>query len=331
MRWGLFFVGLWLCGTGVAVERASWVEEALASSSLLLEVEALGSSVAGEPASDLVWATVDWETFFSSGEGLQWHVGLLWEQDSREEDPLDRLSVRGEWNQLGLTVGRFYQPVGRFDSMFISDPLTLELGELNQTSVMVDAQLGSLLAQAGLFRSSLGVEDEQGLEEGYAALTWELRESVVVGGYWLNNLLETDGLVELGSALVDADHVVSAAGWGGFVAVEAGDIRVNADWLGAVDSVHGGARDGQPSAWQVECGCVWGEHWSAGVRFERSDEFFAGYELGEWMDAFAEQRIGAAVAYAFEAGLSCCLEVMQLTFADGSEGERAAVQVAQSF
>ena len=322
---------LWVSGSCAALEDAVWLEEALDASSLLLEVEAMGSSVAGEPASDLVFATVDWETAFSSSEWVQWHLGLLWEQDSREDDPLDRLYVRGEWNQLGWTAGRFYQPFGRFDSMFISDPLTLELGEINQTSLMVDAQAGSLLAQAGLFRSSLDVEDERGLEEGYAALTWEVSQSVTVGGFWLRNLLETDELTDLGSALAGADRLAESAGWGGFAAVTVGDVSLSAEWLGAADSVSRGADEQQPSAWQVECRCVLHERWSGGLRYERSEDFFVGFEEGEWVDAFAEERLGAAVACEFEAGLSAAVEVMQVTFADGTDGERVAFQLAQSF
>jgi hypothetical protein len=73
------------------------------------------------------------------------------------------------------------------------------------------------------------------------------------------------------------------------------------------------------------------ERWSAGVRYERSDDFFAGFEKGDWVAPFAEKRLGAVVACEFDAGLSAALEVMQVAFADGTDGERVAFQLAQSF
>jgi hypothetical protein len=194
------------------------MNQAMNASELLIEVEAQSSTVAGEAKSDLLIATLDWNTIIPVNESMSWHVGLLWEQDVREDDPLDRLYVNGVWQGLGWTVGRFYQPVGRFDSIFISDPLTMELAELNQTSAMLDYTMHSFLIQAGLFRSSLNdVAGERGVDQGYAAITWLFSDATEVGVYWLSNLLESDGLSESGNALRSLNRDESAGGLGCFL------------------------------------------------------------------------------------------------------------------
>ena len=72
-------------------------------SQLLIEVETQSSTVAGESKSDLLVATLDWNTLIPVNESMSWHVGLLWEQDVREDDPLDH----SEWHmaRVGMDGG----------------------------------------------------------------------------------------------------------------------------------------------------------------------------------------------------------------------------------
>ena len=221
----------------------------------------------------ICYCNTDWNTLIPVNESMSWHVGLLWEQDVREDDPLDRLYVNGIWHGLGWTVGRFYQPVGRFDSIFISDPLTMEIAEINQTSAMLDYTFYSCLIQVGLFRSSFNeVSNEQNVDQAYAAITWMPRETTEVGAYWLSNLLESDGLADSGEALQNLNRDETAAGMGCFLHHSKGSVEWHLECVGALTSVDGIGY----IADSIACGVfVCDASRSAfGARYEESDDFY---------------------------------------------------------
>ena len=74
-----YHIGFFLVCSWASLGHAhSWMDQALNASELLIEVEAQSSTVAGEAKSDLLVATLDWNTFISVNESISWHVGLLW-------------------------------------------------------------------------------------------------------------------------------------------------------------------------------------------------------------------------------------------------------------
>ena len=327
-----YHIGFFLVCSWASLGHAhSWMDQALNASELLIEVEAQSSTVAGEAKSDLLVATLDWNTFISVNESISWHVGLLWEQDVRENDPLDRLYVIGKWEGVGWTVGRFYQPVGRFDSIFISDPLTMELSEINQTSAMLDYTIHSFLIQAGLFRSSLDdVAGEQGVDQGYAAMTWMPSEATEVGVYWLSNLLESDGLTESGNVLRSLNRDESADGFGCFLHHSQGAVVVHLECVGGVESVD--TESGiMPMALHAECSYTMDSDLCLGLRYEESDDFHGSFSSGLWMEEFAESRTSVVLAHESEQGWMFCLEAMWLDRSDDESDERVAMQLSQLF
>jgi hypothetical protein len=99
---------------------------------VLLEVEGFASRIDGENESYFVVATAAFDLEMAVNDWMLGHVGLLWEQYSRETDNVDEAYLAfgaSETIPFYLVAGRFYQPVGNFESAFISDPLTLELME----------------------------------------------------------------------------------------------------------------------------------------------------------------------------------------------------------
>jgi hypothetical protein len=322
---------LLICGWVALGDAHAWMNQAMNASELLIEVEAQSSTVAGEAKSDLLIATLDWNTIIPVNESMSWHVGLLWEQDVREDDPLDRLYVNGVWQGLGWTVGRFYQPVGRFDSIFISDPLTMELAELNQTSAMLDYTMHSFLIQAGLFRSSLNdVAGERGVDQGYAAITWLFSDATEVGVYWLSNLLESDGLSESGNALRSLNRDESAGGLGCCLHHLQGAVEVHLECVGGVQSVDTEG-DVMPMALHAECSYAMNTDLRVGVRYEKSDDFYGSIDSGLWMEEFAESRTSVVLAHESEQNWMFCLEAMWLDRPGVESDERVAMQLSQLF
>ena len=331
MSRGCYIGILLICGWASLGQAQSWMDQALNASELLIEVEAQSSTVAGESKSDLLIATLDWNTLIPVNESMSWHVGLLWEQDVREDDPLDRLYVNGIWHGLGWTVGRFYQPVGRFDSIFISDPLTMEIAEINQTSAMLDYTFYSCLIQVGLFRSSFNeVSNEQNVDQAYAAITWMPRETTEVGAYWLSNLLESDGLADSGEALQNLNRDETAAGMGCFLHHSKGSVEWHLECVGALTSVDAGS-DTLPIALHAECSYAMQADLWLGVRYEESDDFYGSFSSGSWIEEFSAKRTGVVLMHESEQGWGFCIEAMWLDRSDAESDERVAIQLSQLF
>lgn len=326
------YIGILLIGGWASLGQAqSWMDQALNVSELLIEVEAQSSTVAGESKSDLLIATLDWNTLIPVNESMSWHVGLLWEQDVREDDPLDRLYVNGIWHGLGWTVGRFYQPVGQFDSIFVSDPLTLEMAEINQTSAMLDYTVYLCLIQVGLFRSSLNeVSDEQNVDQAYAAITWMPQETTKVGAYWLSNLLESDGLADSGEALQNLNRDETAAGMGCFLHHSQGSVEWHLECVGALTSVDARS-DTLPIALHAECSYAMQADLRLGVRYEESDDFYGSFSSDSWIEEFAAKRTSVVLMHESEQEWGFCIETMWLDQSDGESDERVAIQLSQLF
>ena len=108
----------------------------------LLEAEAAVSS--GDmangnsaDASDIVLATVELGLEAAINDRVSGNLVLLWEEDDTEPLDIDIGTITWQGNGYGVTAGRFYPLFGTFNSSFISDPITLELGEIQQSGVQI--------------------------------------------------------------------------------------------------------------------------------------------------------------------------------------------------
>src|SRR6056297_3194081 len=104
----------------------------------LLELEASYSDVeGGDESSDLVLATAQLDVMIDINDHLSGYVILLHEEDDTEPIEVDEAAftlartIDALGGEIAFTGGKLYVPFGMFNSSFISDPLTLELGETN--------------------------------------------------------------------------------------------------------------------------------------------------------------------------------------------------------
>ncbi|MEE8300436.1 MAG: LbtU family siderophore porin [Desulfatiglandales bacterium] len=112
----------------------------------LIEVEAsseaidhVDPAVDDERSSDIVLATVELGVDADIAKHVKGHILFLFEEDDTEPIEVDEgiISIDGEdVLPLYLNAGTMYVPFGRFESHFISDPLTLELGETRESAVL---------------------------------------------------------------------------------------------------------------------------------------------------------------------------------------------------
>jgi len=224
----------------------------------LLQLEAAFSEPEnGKSSNDFSVATVEIGLLAPINDWLTGEIVFLYEQDATDFGvDSATLSIAPPNALWFVNAGLFAQPFGRFDTNLVSDPLTLEIGELYETALQAGIKRGDFTASAYVFNgdSDKGDEDKLdnfGLDVGYNLETDTTTLSIAAG--YLNNLGDTDALQD-SIANPIADYVPgwffsANAGFGGFnlIAeyVAAGDAfsAAELDWQGT------GA---QPQAWSVE-------------------------------------------------------------------------------
>lgn len=288
---------------------------------VLLELEGAYAKVGDEQASDLVLATAEFAFDASVTDWLSGHVGLLWEEDDTEENNLDEGFITvggGEAFPVYARGGRFYLPFGNFESAFISDPATLELGEINTSSVMVGYDNEWFGFGAGAFKG----QDEDVIENVYAAVNLSISETVQIGAYWLSDLMETDALSELSVTQKEG-------GAGAYANLFIGPVFVNAEWVTALSDYTIAGADYKPTAYNLEASYSFAEKWLAGIKFEGSEDFYTEFDGVDLGGKFQGKGYGAVISYGFHHHASISAEYMRVEELDeDEEGDLVTVQLA---
>lgn len=200
----------------------------------LLEIEANVDSndVAGN-SSDITLATVELAVDAEISERVRAHVLFLWEEDDTDPIALDEGTITIDLSKgVSLTAGKMYLPFGVFESHFISDPLTLELGETNETALLLSYSAGPLGFSAGAFRGSVAEEgDEDDVRDYVLSVTYAPNDDIVLSAFYLSDIADSDAGLPVANAPFMADTI---AGWGAFAGVTRGAVQASAEIISAV-------------------------------------------------------------------------------------------------
>lgn len=292
----------------------------------LLEIEAFQEKSAGRSAGDLTLAAAELTLDAEITKDISAHVGLLWEEDGTEENNLDEAYII--WGATGeipcyLSAGKMYLPFGNFESAFISDPLTLELAEIRESAALSGYKNDFVAACAGVFNGD--ANDDSKLENIVVSVSVTPTKNITLGAYWISDLLESDGLEGIATALPSYEK---ATGAGGFLNARLGPLAFNAEYVTALSDIDTGAGDIQPAAFNIEASLPVSEKTTVGVKFEGSDEFYA--DIGA--DKFADKQYGVVAAYAVNEYLTIAGEYMHAKgLDDNKSGDLATVQFALAF
>jgi len=167
----------------------------------VLEVElSTGKDYNGNRNGDITLATasVAMDTVLSDHASA--HVSLLYEEG---ETPLEideaYISARPRFpSAISFKVGQMYVPFGTFETMMISDPLTLEIGETRETTAMLQFEKGLTFSfyvfNGDLVDSGTGNDsiDNFGTTLGYSYQGKSASVKTLFG--YINNIGESDGL-----------------------------------------------------------------------------------------------------------------------------------------
>ncbi|GAB4270209.1 MAG: hypothetical protein Kow0092_24470 [Deferrisomatales bacterium] len=298
----------------------------------LLEVEAGFERVSvdggpDEDASDLVLATAQLGFDVRIAEPVGGTLIFLFEEDETEPIEVDEATVDYARDGWSARIGRQYVPFGVFPSHFVSDPLTLELGETRETALAVSYAANGFTVSGFLFNGDVEkAGDDDHLRDWGAALGWAPAPGLELGASLLSDLADSDAEVA-GSSYGDR-----VPGWSAYGVAALGPVELLGEVLGAVESFDpadldaDGDGDGdRPFAWNVEL--AWGVAPTVelAARLEGSREFVDQPEL----------QFGAVVSWSPWAGVSLSGEYLRGSFDKDFGGDQTrdlvTLQLAAEF
>jgi hypothetical protein len=232
----------------------------------LVEVEfAAGDDFVGENFNKFDLATVELGLDAKATDWAAGHILLKYE-DGDDEDHFfidEATIILGDTEKfpLLLTAGKFYMPFGNFETHMIQDPLTLEIGEINDSGVSLGFEASGFIAAVYGYKgmNETGASDTI---KGYGAMTgykYEQDEtSFNAGVSWINNIADSDGAIADafdGAGLDAIDDFVN--GLGAYIGAGFGSVSFFGEYVTSLDSfsVSEIAYTGygaKPSAWNSE-------------------------------------------------------------------------------
>ncbi len=246
-----------------------------------LELNSGGS----ESSSDMVLATAQLGFEAEVTEHLSATLVLLYEDGEDAVIEIDEAVIAYSRDGWLANFGRQYVPFGEFPSHFVSSPLTVELGETQETAILAGYEHDLFSVSAFLFNgdaekiNGAGEAEEEHLRDWGVSAKVTPVEFLEAGASLLSDLADT------GAELLD-EYVERVPGWSAFIVAQLGPIAVSGEALGAMDSfdaldldADGDGSGDQPLAWNVEL--AWGalENVELAARVEGSEELAGAPEL----------------------------------------------------
>ncbi|MBQ9727327.1 MAG: LbtU family siderophore porin [Kiritimatiellae bacterium] len=298
----------------------------------LLELSGSWTKQGDEKETDLNMDTVELDFGWDVSEELKVNVNLLWEEgedfcvdEAAFEYALpgvEGLAVRGGW---------LYMPFGVFDfgSPMVSDPLTLELAEINDAAIGL--QYGDDFFGASVYAFKGDIDDDSDDMQFAAAVdlkSGDLLDGVALAFHFgfLSDIGEAamdddindrikGGTDEDGNEIAPADYDAACA-FDVAVALEIEDCcTLAAEYVFAADDMEfDGEAAGKPQAWAVDFVVPATERLTLALRYGGSKEFNP--------EEFPEMQWGAAAEYAFDDNVALALEYMYGRYEKADDGVR---------
>ena len=270
-------------------------------------------SVRDTDESDLVLATVEIGFDVDIAKHVKASLFFLYEEDDTEFD-VDQgiITIDGaDVVPLYVDLGKMYIPFGMFESNFIRDPLTLELGETNESAVVGGFRNDWLELSVGAFNGDIDeTGDENHIDNYLASAVFTLPETTVpdlnltAGVSGISNIADSDALQEEVTATIK-NHI---GGFNTFIIVSILDrFFFNAEYLGAIDDFEAGelSFDGgksyRPEAWTIEFAYGVTDSLNLAVCYEGSND------CGDFLP---EKQFGGVVSYDLFKNTSVALEYL---------------------
>ena len=319
-------------------QGGTWVDRITLSGVMEVEgmfesVDSADASVQDTDASDIALAKVQLAVDADIAKHVKGHAVFEWGGDPLDMDEGFIILDGEDVVPLYMNAGLLYVPFGYFESHFISNPMTKEIGETRQGAVKLGYTNDWLELSAAFFNADVDeVGDSDNRVDGFAAAaTFTLPEGVVpdlgltVGISYLSSIADTDGLEGETSGLV-TDTV---GGFSAFISASLMDKAfIEAEYLGAMDGIAAGdmsfdgGDDASPKAWNLELGYAVTEDVEVAIRYEGSDD----------LDNFQpESQYGLVVNYGIFEGTALLVEYLHGELENDDARDLLTTQLAIEF
>ena len=312
----------------------------------LVEVEASyekvnykNPAIRDEDSSDIALAKVELGVDVDLSRNVKGHVLFLWEEDNTEQVEVDEAFIAfsgADKLPLYLNAGRMYVPFGRFESHFISDPLTLQLGETRESAVVGCFRNDWLELSLGAFNGDIdktGTDNHIGsyVGSGIFILPKEIISGLDFSGgvSFLSNIADSNGLQEVGTGVSGPTLQEHISGFSAFLSASFMDrFCLEAEYLGATERFKPGelSFDGgqalRPKAWNSEVAYKVTEGLEFAVRYEGSDD------CGNFLP---KEQYGGALIYRLLENTSLGFEFLHGKFENDDKRDLLTVQVGTEF
>ncbi len=300
----------------------------------LLEVEAAIGNESGKDVSDITLATLEFSIEAELNDWISAKAVLLWEEDDTEPIDLDEgvITLGGTENiAWSLELGKLYIPFGAFHSHFVSDPLTLELGETRKSAAIFGYSHDLFTVRLGSFNGDSDDADSDQVDDLVASVNLTPIDGIEIGGFWVSDLGETDGLTDRiqeatsGSEESEGIAYTKTGGAGGFVHFELAKAIFDAEYITATGDFDAGIIGDDkltPKAWNFEAAYVIREIIEIAAKYEGTDDF----------PDMPKAQYGAAGSYALLENTTISLEYLHGTYkGDTKDRDMVTAQIAVEF
>ena len=287
-----------------------------------------------EDSSDIALATVELGIDADITKHVGGHILFLWE-DGESSVNLDEgfIILDGEdVVPLYLNVGKLYVPFGNFESHFISDPLTLEIGETSEGAVKAGYTNEWVEACVSVYNGDVeeAGDDNSHIDDFVASIniTPTISEdfSLSFGVSYISNIAESDGLEGETSGTIVED----VAGVGIFASIAYKErFFLELEYVSAIDNFHAGdlsfdnGRDLEPETWNIEFAFLPTEDLELAIRYE------GGNDLGD--DFLPDTRYGGVVSYSLFDATTLAVEYLHSSYDNDDEADTVTVQLGVEF
>ncbi|MBE9531267.1 MAG: LbtU family siderophore porin [Proteobacteria bacterium] len=288
----------------------------------LVEVEAFHES-ANDTTSGIVAATVEIAIDAEINENVNTHILLLWEESGAIDMDEATIEITTPYGMVA-TLGKLYVPFGVFNSHFISDPMTLELGETNESALLLSYEKDIFSGSIAIFNGGIDDTNDDVIDDYVLSVTATPRKDLTVGASLISDIAEGD----LG--LTGASTIDKVAGIGFSATFEIDRFTIEGEYIGALEDfnvadldVDGDGNGDRPSAFNLEVAYAVNDRLSVAGKYEANNDMFD----------FPESQIGAVASYELYDHTAVAIELLHGEFAMANLDDRDVLtaQIAVEF
>ncbi len=232
------------------------------SGTIAVEAGFESSDADDSDSSDISLATAELGIEGAPKDWLTGFMLLSWVDDEDELIVDEAHITLGRTDEIPyyVSAGKFYIPFGIFETLMVSDPITLDIGEIVDNAVQVGVDINGFQAAAYLYN---GAVDEAGDDDTISSFGFSLGYALerddytlALGVDWTNNVLESGALSQ---AVGDAGELVDAvSGIAAHAMVTFGPICLIGEHIHVTDDIEivGGGTIKAPLAFALEAGYI---------------------------------------------------------------------------